>query len=69
MKLYNNQSNAQILNLFIYLLLPYMFWFFLAHLQRQVYNIGSGSSPLVWCQRPSADTIPNLIPKCTVLTT
>jgi hypothetical protein len=46
-QLYNDQRNAQVLNLFIYLLLPYMFrGFLLAHLQRQVYNFGSGSSLL-----------------------
>jgi hypothetical protein len=27
-KLYNDQRNAQVLNLFIHLLLPYMFWAF-----------------------------------------
>jgi hypothetical protein len=47
MKLYNDQRNAQVFNLFIYLLLPYMFrGFLLAHLQRQVYNFGAGSSVL-----------------------
>jgi hypothetical protein len=46
MKLYIEQRKAQVLNLFIYLLLPYMFRTFLAHFQRQVYNFGSGSSLL-----------------------
>jgi hypothetical protein len=39
-KLPNDQRNAQVLNLFINLILPYMFWAFLAHFQRQVYNFG-----------------------------
>jgi hypothetical protein len=46
MKLYNDQHNAQVFNLFICLLLPYMFRASLAHLQRQVYKFGSGSSLL-----------------------
>jgi hypothetical protein len=38
-ELCNEQRNAQVFNLFIYLLLPYMFrGFLLAHLQRQLYN-------------------------------
>jgi hypothetical protein len=28
MKLYNDQRNAQVFNLSVYLLLPYMFWAF-----------------------------------------
>jgi hypothetical protein len=45
MKLYNDERNAQVFNLFICLLLPYTFrGVLLAHLQRQVYNFGSGSS-------------------------
>jgi hypothetical protein len=53
MILYNYQRNAQVFNSFIYLLLPYMFRaFFLAHLQRQVYNFGSGSSLLFTVSAP-----------------
>jgi hypothetical protein len=44
--MYNDQRNAQVFNLFIYLLLHYMFRVFLVHLQWQVYNFGSGSSHL-----------------------
>jgi hypothetical protein len=53
MKLFNDQRNAQVFNLFNYLLLPYMFrGFLLAHLQRQVYNFGSGSSVLGMVSAP-----------------
>jgi hypothetical protein len=53
MKLYNDQRNADVLNLFTYLLLHYMFQtFFLAHLQRHVYNFGSGSSLLGMVSAP-----------------
>jgi hypothetical protein len=49
---YDDQRNAQILNLFIYLLLPYMFRAFFKpiFLQRQVYKLGSGmvSAPGRW---------------------
>jgi hypothetical protein len=45
MKLYNDQRNAQVFNLFIYLLLPSLV---LAHLQRQVVQVW------LWCQRPGA---------------
>jgi hypothetical protein len=53
MKLYNDQYNACIFNLFISLLLPYMFQaFFSAHLQRLVYNFGRGSSLSAWALSP-----------------
>jgi hypothetical protein len=59
MKLNNDQRNAQVFNLSIYLLLLYMFRaFLLAHLQRQVYNFGSGSSLLSMVSAPGADTTP-----------
>jgi hypothetical protein len=53
MKLCNDQRDAQVFNLFIYLLLPYMFrGFLLDHLQRQVNNFGSGSSMLGMVSAP-----------------
>jgi hypothetical protein len=58
MKLYNDQRNAQVFNLFFYLYISYMFRaFLLAHIEKQVYNFHSGSS-LLGIQRPGADTIP-----------
>jgi hypothetical protein len=44
MKLYNDQRNVQVFNLFTYLFLPYMFRAFFEpiFLQRQVYKLGSG---------------------------
>jgi hypothetical protein len=44
MKLYNDQRNAQVFNLFVSAL--HVLGFLLAHLQKQVYNLGSGSSLL-----------------------
>jgi hypothetical protein len=56
-KLYNDQRNAHVFNLFIYLLLPYMFRaFFLTHLQRQAHKFGSCSSLLGMVSAP----LPNL---------
>jgi hypothetical protein len=53
MKLYNDQRNAQVFNLFIYLPLPYKFRaFLLVHLQTQVYNFGSCSSLLGMVSAP-----------------
>jgi hypothetical protein len=48
MKLYNDQHNAQVFNVFIYVFTSalHVSGFLLAHLQRQVYNFGNGSSLL-----------------------
>jgi hypothetical protein len=51
-KLYNDQRNAQVLNLFIYLLVLHVSGFLLDHLQRQVYKFGSGSSLLGLVSEP-----------------
>jgi hypothetical protein len=63
--LYNDQPNAQVFNLFIYLFLPYMFRLSLAHLQRQVYNFGSGSIHLGMVSAPESvgDTSSTPIPE------
>jgi hypothetical protein len=58
MKLYNHQRNAQGFNLFIYLLLPYMFRSYI----RPIFRGKCTTSAVVqvswvWCQRPGADTI------------
>jgi hypothetical protein len=52
MKLYNDERNSQVFNLFIYLLPPYMFQGFLVHLKRQVYKFGSGLSLLGMVSAP-----------------
>jgi hypothetical protein len=49
---YNEQRKAQVFNLFIYLLLPYILRTFLGHFQRQVYNFGSVSSLLSMVSAP-----------------
>jgi hypothetical protein len=47
MKLYNDQRNAQVFNLFyLFTSTLHVSGFILAHLQSQVYNFGSGSSLL-----------------------
>jgi hypothetical protein len=51
-KLYNDQRNGNVFNLFIYLLLLDLSDFLLALLQRQVYNFGSGSSLLGMVSAP-----------------
>jgi hypothetical protein len=38
--------------------------FFLAHLQRQVYNFGVVQVSWVWSQHPGTDTIPNRLEPC-----
>jgi hypothetical protein len=43
LKLYYDQRNAQVFNLFLFTSALYVSGFLLAHLQRQVYNFGSGS--------------------------
>jgi hypothetical protein len=50
MKLYNDQRNAQVFNVFVSAL--HVSSFLLAQLQRQVYNFGSGSSPLGMVSAP-----------------
>jgi hypothetical protein len=50
MKLCNDQSNAQVFNLFISAL--HVSGFILAYLQRQLYNLGSGSSLLGMVSAP-----------------
>jgi hypothetical protein len=58
MKLYNEQRNAQVFNLFIYFTSAlYVSGFLLAHLQRQVYNFGRGSSLLGMLSAPLALTM------------
>jgi hypothetical protein len=57
MKLYDNQRNAQVFNVFIYLLLPYMFWAFF----KPIFRGRCTSSAVVqvswvWCQRPGVLT-------------
>jgi hypothetical protein len=53
MKLYNDQRNVQVFNSCIYLILPYMSRvFFLAHLRKQAYKFGSGSSRLGMVSAP-----------------
>jgi hypothetical protein len=59
MKLYNDQRNAQVLNLFIYLLPPYMF----RDVFKPIFKDRCTTSAVVqiswlWCQRQCADTIP-----------
>jgi hypothetical protein len=59
MKLYNDQHNAHVLNLFIYLLLPYMFRAFLKpNFRGRCTNSAMVQVCWVLCQRPGADTIP-----------
>jgi hypothetical protein len=48
MKLYNDQRNAQIFNLFIYLVVSHVSGFPEAHLQKRVYKFGSGLFFWVW---------------------
>jgi hypothetical protein len=45
-KLYNDQRNAQVFNLFMFTSVLHVSGFLLAQLQRQVHNFGSGSSLL-----------------------
>jgi hypothetical protein len=60
MKLYNDQRNAQVFNLFIYLLLPYMFRAFFKPIFRgRCTNLAVVQVSWVWCQNPGADTIPS----------
>jgi hypothetical protein len=58
MKLYNDQRNAQVFNLFTYLLLPYVFWaFFWPIFRGRCTNSAMVQVSRVWCQRPGADTM------------
>jgi hypothetical protein len=50
MKLYNEQRNAQVFNIFTPAL--HVSGFLLAHLQRQMYNFGTGSSLLGMVSAP-----------------
>jgi hypothetical protein len=53
MKLYNDQRNAQVFNLFyLFTSVLYVSDFLLSHLQRQMYNFGSGSSLLGMISAP-----------------
>jgi hypothetical protein len=59
MKLYNDQRSAKVFNLFIYLLLPYMFRAFFWPIFRGRYtNSAVVQASWVWCQRLGTDTIP-----------
>jgi hypothetical protein len=59
LKLYNDQRNAQFFNLFIYLLLPYMFRvFYYPNFWGRCTTSAVVQVSWVWCQRPGADTIP-----------
>jgi hypothetical protein len=56
---YNDQRNARVFNLFIYLLLPYMFRaFFWPIFRGRCTTSAVVKVPGVWCQRPGADNIP-----------
>jgi hypothetical protein len=58
MKLYNDQRNAQVFNLFIYFLLPNVFWAFFQPIFRgRCTNSAVIQVFWVWCQRPGADII------------
>jgi hypothetical protein len=66
MKLYNDQRNAQVFNLFIYLLLPYMFRAFFKPIFRgRCINSAVVQVSWVWCHRPGADSTSNAFYKCT----
>jgi hypothetical protein len=69
LKLYNDQRNAQVFNLFIYLILPYMFRAFFWPIFRGRFTISAVVQVCwVWCKRQGADTIPNRLeplPSCT----
>jgi hypothetical protein len=61
-KLYNDQRNAQVFNLFIYehLLLPYMFRAFIKPIFRgRCTNSAVVQVPWVWCQRPALLSYPS----------
>jgi hypothetical protein len=58
MKLYNDQRNAQVFNLFIYLLLPYMFRaFFKPFFRGKCTTSAVVEVCWVWCRRLGTDTI------------
>jgi hypothetical protein len=59
LKLYNEQRNVQVINVFIYLLLPYMFRVFFTLIFRgSCINSAVVQVSCVWCRCPGADTIP-----------
>jgi hypothetical protein len=53
LKLYNEQCNAQVFNLFSIYSALHILNFLLAHLQRQVYDFGSGPSLLGMVSAPA----------------
>jgi hypothetical protein len=53
MKLYNEQRNAKVLNLFPIYSALHILYFLLAHLRRQVHDFGSGSSLLGMVSAPA----------------
>jgi hypothetical protein len=62
MKMYNDQRNAQVFNLFIYLLQPYMFRAFFEPIFRGRCTISAVVQvSWLWFQRASADTIPRIL--------